>query len=65
MYKCDVYDLAALKQLESTPQHVGVFQLLSIMLAGDLTALSGFAKEHASVLASCGITADDATLKTR
>mmetsp|Transcript_45349 Transcript_45349/g.116070 ORF Transcript_45349/g.116070 Transcript_45349/m.116070 type:complete len:407 (-) Transcript_45349:103-1323(-) len=65
MFKCDIYDLAAVKQLESLPSHVGVYQLLSIMLAGDLTALAAFVKEHASVLSDCGITAEDATMKTR
>mmetsp|Transcript_16892 Transcript_16892/g.47145 ORF Transcript_16892/g.47145 Transcript_16892/m.47145 type:complete len:403 (-) Transcript_16892:152-1360(-) len=65
MFKCDLFGLAAFKQLEASPGHVAVFQLLSIMLKGNLKGLQAFAKDYASCLTACNITLEDAMLKTR
>lgn len=65
MFKCDLYGMAAFKQLEADPEHVEVFQLLNIMLSGDLKGLQSFVKEHASALAACNIAQEQAMLKTR
>eukprot|EP00951_Prasinocladus_malaysianus_P014810 scaffold112944_cov28-Prasinocladus_malaysianus.AAC.1 len=57
--------MAAFKQLESDTEHVATFQLLNVIMAGDIKGLNTFAKDHASALSACNITLDDAIVKTR
>ena len=65
MYKCDLYSMAAFKQLEADQEHVAVFKLLSIMLVGNVKALQVFGAEHPSALTACNISLEDAIMKTR
>jgi translation initiation factor 3 subunit M len=64
-FQFDMLDSPAVQQLQSDPQHGPVFQLLSVLLAGNVQAFESLAKESAGVFETVGASREDVLTKVR